>query len=597
MGTQRFSVFIIPGYVLATLVISFALRATNLPQIVGTALLLSGIILGSLQLVRDTVTSLLNKSFALDYIALLAIITGLVTGNFFVAGVIVLMMAGGNTLEDYAQEQAKRSLTALSERIPHSVVMVGKDADETIPIQSVPIGTTIKVRKGEVIPLDGTLMHQNALIDESSLTGEAYPVEKDLGELLRSGTINMGNVITIKTTVRDENSTYRKIIELVEKAQSEKTPFLQLADKLSGWFTVASLLIAGVAYFISHDIERVLAVLVIATPCPLILATPIALIGGMNVAARDRIIFKRLSALEILSQVRAMIFDKTGTVTFGVPELTKITIENSEYTEKKVLSLAAGLEKNSLHPFAKTIIKAADSREVKPQHFDAISEIIGKGISGKITDDTYTIEKLDNSERIVLKKNKKSLAFFEFSDVIKPESKDVLKQLTDEGLALALFTGDTKERTLQLLPNLPENITVQADLSPTDKQAGIVQYKKKYQQVAMVGDGINDAPALAQADVGIAFSHDEHTAASEAADVILLGGTFATVLHARKIARRTLFIAKQSMYVGVALSLIGMSIAVTGKLPPIAGAVTQEVIDVAVILNALRAAFGEKNNA
>lgn len=579
--------------VLFTLVASAVLRFTGFPSLVNPLLFL-GIGVGSWQLLRDSIRSLQQGSFALDYIAILAILTGVLTGNYFVAGVIVLMMSGGNTLESYAQELAKRSLTTLSNRIPHDVLLVTENKEVATPLKSVTLGSTLKVRKGEVIPLEGTLLSKSALIDESSLTGEAYPVSKISGELLHSGTINQGETLLFRTTVTDENSSYRQIIRLVEQAQSEKTPFLQLADKLSGWFTVVTLLLATVAYLLSQDMERVLAVLVIATPCPLILATPVALIGGMNTAAKERIIFKRLAALEVLSRVKVMIFDKTGTLTFGVPELLSIEGAQTEKEKSQFLALAAGLERNSLHPYAKSILEAAEKQHIQPKNFGEIEEQIGKGIRGKHNGHTYTVQKAETTEGVALRENGKVIATFVFSDVLKPNSVQILKKLQKQQLRLALFTGDSQERTLAQLPNLPSGIEVAWEMKPEQKLSGIRAYQKNAQSVAMIGDGINDAPALAAADVGIAFSHDEKTAASEAADVVLLGNDFASVLHARQISQRTLSIAKQSMYVGLGLSLTGMCIALTGKLPPLAGAITQEVIDVAVILNALRAAFPKK---
>lgn len=587
-----FKLFFVPSFVFVTLVVSVVLTVFGQLVFIANGILLTGIAVGSWQLLKDTYQSLLRKSFALDYIAILAIATGLFTGNFLVAGVIVLMMAGGNTLETYAQQRARKSLTSLSDRIPHEVVVIeNQNQHVTLPIEAVTIGSTVLVRKGEVVPLDGTLLSKEALFDESSLTGEPYPVHKQVGDFLRSGVVNTGEAVTFTTTVTDQNSTYRKIIKLVEQAQNEKTPFLQLADSLSGWFTLITLLLAGAAYLVSADMNRVLAVLVIATPCPLILAAPIALIGGMNAAARERIIFKRLASLEILSRVKTMIFDKTGTITFGVPELIEVKSLSTGFTSKKLLALAAGLERHSLHPLAKAVLVTATEKKVTPVAMKKVSEQLGKGLSGEYQGHTFSIQKdPETNESVVLKKGKAAIGRFTFADVLKPASAQVLRQLQKQGLSLHLFTGDTQQRVDALLADLPPNITVKAECSPEDKRAGIAAIKKQGKVTAMVGDGINDAPALALADVGIVFSHQEQTAASEAADVILLGGTFQGVLIALSLSQRTMQIAKQSMYLGVGLSLVGMLFAVGGSLPPIAGALTQEVIDVAVILNALRAA-------
>ncbi len=588
----------IPGFVVLALIAAAIIDGVFSQTILAHFILLAGIGVGSWQLLRDTYRSLLNKSFALDYIAILAIITGVATGNFFVAGVIVLMMAGGNTLEIYAQEKARRSLTSLSNRIPHQVVLVDSNKNHhNVSIAQVDVGSIILVRKGEVIPLDGELLETTGVFDESSLTGEAFPVTKEAGDLLRSGVVNTGEAITLKTTVSDKDSTYRRIIKLVEEAQNEKPPFLQLADALSGWFTVVALLLAGIAYFVSGDFNRVLAVLVIATPCPLILAAPIALIGGMNAAARERIIFKRLAALEILSRVKTMIFDKTGTITFGIPTLSQLEKKTDDYTSKELLGLAAGLERNSLHPFAKAVLHAAKEATISPVHFTNVQEKIGVGLQGEHQHHIFTVTKNPrNPETVVLKRDKQAIAHLHFTDELKPASASILRRLQESGLNLYLFTGDTAERAQQMLASLPAGITVKADCSPEDKRTGVAALKKRGQLTAMVGDGINDAPALALADVGLVFSHEEHTAASEAADVILLGGTFPGVLKAVHLSRHTLFIAKQSMYLGLGLSLLGMVAATLGYLPPLWGALSQEVIDVAVIMNALRAAVHYKKS-
>lgn len=590
--SKNLRLFFIPGTVLFTLIVSTIIRFIFDQEMLSTYVLLGGIALGSWQLFFDSFESLRKKSFALDYIAILAILTGVITGNFFVAGVIVLMMSGGNTLENFAQQWARRALTSLSNRIPHDVQVAQGDIQITQPIEKTIIGSEVLVRKGEVVPLDGVLLSDTAMLDESSLTGEPYPVTKETGSPVRSGTLNTGEVFTFRTTVEDKNSTYRHIIQLVEQAQNEKTPFLQLADKLSGWFTVVTLGMAGIAYFISRDVNQVLAVLVIATPCPLILATPIALIGGMNAAARERIIFKRLSALEILSGVKAIIFDKTGTLTFGVPKLTHIEIKSSRMTEDEVLALAGGLEKNSFHPFAKAILKATKQKKLPLKKFESVEEEIGKGVRGTFQGRHFELKKEGKmSEKISLLRDGALIATLQFTDVLKPSSAKVLHQLKKEGIELSLYTGDTKKRVDEFLPNLPEEITVKTNCSPEDKRQGVQELKKQGKLTAMVGDGINDAPALALADVGLVFSHEEHTAASEAADVILLNGNFESVLRARQLSRHTLHIAKQSMYIGIGLSFFGMVLALAGILSPLAGAISQEIIDVTVILNALRAAL------
>ncbi len=544
------------------------------------------ILVGSLELIQDTFASILKKKFALDYIAILAITVGIISGQLLVASVIVLMLAGGNSLEKYGTARAQRSLTALVNRIP-SDVHVHKDGHigKKVPVASVRAGTQILIRRGEVIPLDGILITKSAYIDESSLTGEPYMMDKVAGDAIRSGTVNAGDSIVIRVTKEDKDSTYRKIIDMVKRAQEEKSPMIRLADRYSGIFTFVTFALSLVAYLLSRDLTRVLAVLVVATPCPLILATPIALMGGMNSAAKKRIILKRLSAIEVLSRVQALILDKTGTLTLGRPKIK--TVEVSGIGEKDAIEIAAAIERNSLHPFAKAIVAASKAhlpaREVK--------EIIGMGIKGTVSEKEYILRrpKLSSGMTIELMSSGKRLSLFTFEDEVKRDAGRILRKLIANGLHLFLYTGDKEARAQETMKSLGITMEIKAECTPKDKQIGIASLKKQGMVTAMVGDGINDAPALAQADVGMVFSNEEQTASSEAADVIFLGGDLELLSQALSIAQRSVRIALESIWFGIGLSVVGMLFAAVGFLPPIWGAVGQEAIDVAVILNALRA--------
>lgn len=545
------------------------------------------IAVGGYRLLSDSIRSLLTGSFALDYIAILAISAGIYTGNYLVAAIIVLMMSGGNALEEYAKDKAKHSLTALHDRLPNQVhVLDVRGQTQAQAINTVKPGSQILIRKGEVIPLDGELLSVAAEIDEASLTGEAEPVNKQSGDRLISGTVNLGEAIILLTTSSSDTSTYSHIVKLVEEAQGAKAPFVQLADQLSAGFTIVTLLIAYGAYLLSGDFERVLAVLVIATPCPLILATPIAMIGGMSAAADARIIFKKLAALEKLAQTKQLVLDKTGTITLGQPQLQNIEILTSELNQKQILRLVAGLERNSLHPLARAVLAKLQEQQLSPLTLTRVTESLGQGISGYAGSDHYRF----TGQKLY--RNRQLIARFTFADQLKSDSLQVIKQLQKHQIALHLLSGDSLARVQASLSQLPAGINFEANLSPTDKLAIIKQLQRQHQQVAMVGDGINDAPALAQADVGLVFAHQEHTAASQAADVVLLSGNFMGVWTALQIAWRTMRIAKQSMYLGVGLSILGMLVASFGYLPPLAGAFGQEIIDLAVIFNALRARKG-----
>ena len=550
-------------------------------------------LLGSYRLFYETVTSLLKKNFALDYIAILAIIVALATQEYLVATILALMISSGRTLEDYGVSQAKKSLTKLAERIPNEVFLwTNGKIGEKVRIEKVKKGQEIFIRKGEVIGLDGTLASEDGLTDESSLTGEPYTIEKISGDPIRSGTINIGQPIVIKVTKESGDSTYNKIVAMVKNAQDEKSPFVRLADSYSGVFTIVTLCITGFAYVYSgFDLIRALAVLAIATPCPLIIATPIALLGGVNASSKKHIIVKKLASLEVLARAQAIIFDKTGTITLGKPKVSEFKNLSKNYSDKEIWAISESIERNSLHPLAKAIVTFAKENKAPVLHAEKIEEKIGSGISGVLNKKTYTLTKLPSNDgmRIGIFEKNEHLATFIFEDEIKQESKEIVKSLKERGFQLFIFTGDKKEAAEKVVVSLGGNIIIQAEAKPEDKQAGIADLKKQGVVTAMVGDGINDAPALALADVGMVFSNEEQTAASEAADMVFLGGNFSLVIDGLNIAKRTIKIAKQSIFVGIGISILGMVVASLGFIPPLGGAFLQEAIDVAVIINALRA--------
>ncbi len=551
------------------------------------------ILLGSYGMFKETIIALFKKQFGLDYIAILAILVGVLTREYLVAGILALMVSSGRNLEAYGVSQAKKSLTALLDRIPTDVTIWEKDKPGgKEKLRNVKVGSEIFIRKGEVIGLDGILMSDVGETDESSLTGEPYFIEKVKGDIVRSGTVNIGQPIVIKITKSEQDSTYRKIVDMVKKAEEEKSPMVRLADKYSTFFTLTTFGIAGFSYLISgFDLSRVLAVLAVATPCPLIIATPIALLGGVNASAKRKIIVKKLAALEVLSRVNTVLFDKTGTITLGVPKLENITIEDKRYTKTQILSIAEAIERNSLHPLAKAIVYEAKKQKAKVLSASSIEENVGKGISGEVEKKRYTLSKIKETlgMSIELVYNKKRIAVFQFEDEVKKELRETIKSLISHGLELKILTGDKKIAAERVVSKLDNQISIHAECTPEDKKKEIEELRGNKKITAMVGDGINDAPALALADVGLAFSNQEQTAASEAADIVFLSGNFSMVLDSLIIAKRTIAIARQSIMWGIGLSVFAMMIASVGVIPPIFGAGFQEAIDVAVILNALRA--------
>lgn len=589
---ERFGMFIVPVFILIALVFGVVLQLVYKNLFAANIAYVIAIIPGAIQLLIESFLELKRKSFALDYIAILAIAVSIISEQYLVGGVIALMISSGGGLEKYAQKRAKSSLTALANRIPDEVMLYKSNTEmRKEKIESIKIGDRIFVRKGEVIPLDGLLLSEYGQTDESSLTGEPYFVDKMRGDKIRSGTVNMGGAIIVKVEKEDKDSTYRQIINMVKEAQEEKSPMIRIAHKYNAWFAILALAIAFGAWLYWHDLNHVLAVLVIATPCPLLIAAPVALIGGMSASAKKKIIVKNLAAIEAVSRANTLVFDKTGTITLGKPILKHIIVKARGYNERKVLSIAEAIERNSVHPFAHSIIALARKMKVPALAAKDVNENLGKGISGTIGNKKYTIVRGNESNisHLHLMEGRKIVAEIVFEDVMKSDAKKIIWKLKSMGMDMHIFTGDKKESAEIIKHLLDHGVDVHAEMSPSDKQKGIKILKSKGRTIAMVGDGINDAPALALADVGMVFSHEEHTASSEAADIVFLGGGFKEVYNTVNISRRTMKIAKQSMITGISLSIAGMIFAAFGFIIPLVGAVLQEAIDVSVIINSLRA--------
>lgn len=424
MNITLFKSFKIPLIVLIGIIAYLTLGVLQL-NFAALVLIFGTVFLGTYQLLVESYQAIIKKQFALDYIAILAIIVAFLTQEYLVAAIIALMLSTGRTLEEYGINSAKKNLTKLADRIPDEVVLwEDNQPGRKEKIENIKIGQKIFIRKGEVIPLDGVLRNNAGLTDESTLTGEPYTIEKIEGDILRSGTVNIGEALVLEVTKKEKDSTYSKIIKMVQEAQEEKAPLIRLADRYSTIFTLVTLAIATFAYFYSYSIEYVLAVLVVATPCPLILATPIALLGGVNASAKKRIIVKRLSSLEALSKVKAIIFDKTGTITLGIPQVVKLEILDKKYNRQKILGIAQAIERNSLHPLAKAIIGFAHQNHAPIIRADNVSEEIGQGIQGWLDGKKYLLQKLPTNTgmAISVSHGNQRIATFYFEDQIKEDS-------------------------------------------------------------------------------------------------------------------------------------------------------------------------------
>lgn len=556
----------------------------------------------AIPLVWNMLQDVRDGKYGIDILAATAIVASLLLGEYWAAVIIVLMLTGGEALEDYAEKRAKSELTALLERAPKKAHILKGGKTIEVLASKVKVGDKLLVKAGELVPVDAVVLEGSTSVDESSLTGESLPADKNVGDELLSGTVNLDGVVTVKALRVAADSQYEQIIKLVRSAASNQSPFVRLADRYSIPFTIIAYVIATSVWIISGDPMRFLQVIVVATPCPLLLAAPIALISGMSRAAKHGIIIKTGSALEKLAAVNTVAFDKTGTLTFGKPTIDKVITYN-KFSRTDVLQAAASLEQNSNHALARVIVDTAVKGKVKLTKVKQVKELAGYGVLGQVNRQVVLVgnTKLMAKEEVTVpaavSKAPSTTALvaiggtfagaIHFIDEPRPESKGTLKKLKELGVKnILMVTGDTAAGAHAIAKKL--GITnVSAEALPADKLRIIEETTPK--PVAFVGDGVNDAPVLTAADVGIALGAKGSAAASESADVVIMLDDLGRVATGIEIAKRTFFIAKQSILVGIFISVGLMLIYATGRFSPVSGALLQEVVDVIVIVNALRA--------
>jgi heavy metal translocating P-type ATPase len=563
---------------------------------------------GLVPLAVSVARALVRREPGVDVIALLAMAGALALGEVLAGAVIAVMLASGRLLETYAGGRARRELRALLERAPRVVHRYQDGGLVSPPLEEVRPGDRLLVKPGEVVPVDGLVQGPSAVLDESALTGEAEPVERRGGDQVRSGVVNAGSPFDLRATTTAATSTYAGILRLVEQAQASKAPFVRLADRYALAFVPLTLAVAGVAWLVSGEAVRALAVLVVATPCPLILAAPVAIVAGISRAARRGIVVKSGGALERLAAGRVLLFDKTGTLTAGTPEVAEVQTHAGDGDE--LLGLAASLDQVSQHVLAGAIVRAAAERHL-PLVFPAeVEEEPGRGMRGRVGDRCVAVGRatwategrplppwarrlrrrgaLEGFSTVFVALDGVLAGALAVHDPIRPDTPRTLRELRRAGLRrIVLVTGDHPDvaETVGAAVGVDE---VLAERSPAEKVEA-ARLERSGGPTIMVGDGINDAPALAAADVGVAMGARGATASSEAADVVLVVDRLDRLAEAIRVARRSRRIALQSVLAGMGLSLAAMMGAAAGLLAPVAGAVLQEAIDVAVIVNALRA--------
>jgi heavy metal translocating P-type ATPase len=607
--------------------------------------LLAVALLGGIPLLWETLKQLFHREFGVDVIAILAIGGSIFLGQYLAGALVVLMMSGGEALEAYALRRARSSLSSLAERAPRSAHIWRGEELINIPAEQVEVGMVIVVKPGELVPVDGVVAAGSSSLSEADLTGEPVPVRKAPGMLVLSGSVNLDGVLEIRASKRSAESKYAQIVRLVEEAQTQKAPIHRLADRYSVWFTLAAVSLAGLAWAISGDSVYALAVMVVASPCPLILATPIAIMSGIDLAARNGIIAKSGGAIEQLGEVDIAVFDKTGTLTLGMPKVTAVVcIEqekpgaaskddsgvphlHSDSDERALLRLAASVEQLSTHILSRAVVEAAQERALPLSSADDFEEVFGKGVCGRVPLIAADLRRawpsagndvevavgnrtfmkhlgipvpaglLAERERrvesgqicsfIAVEKRVEGLLVLE--DVPRAELSRLSSDLRAAGIKeTILLTGDS-EVVAQQIGKIARVDRVISRCLPEDKVRIVKELEQQGRRVLMVGDGINDAPALATATVGMALGTQGLTAAASAADTVLLSSDILRVVRAVRLGRRVMRVAVQGIWVGMGLSAIAMIFAAFGFISPPAGALIQEAFDVIVILNALRA--------
>jgi heavy metal translocating P-type ATPase len=579
----------------------------------------AGLVLTGLPVVLRTLALVARGHLATDLIATLAI-GGAVALDEPLAGlVIVLMQTGGEALERYAEGRASAAVRELEAAAPRIAHRARAGATEDIPVDDIAVGDTLMVRPGELLPCDAVVLDGHSALDVSRLTGEPLPRDVSAGDTVQSGMGNGEGQLVIRATAIARESQYNRIVELVRSAEESKAPFQKLADRYAVWFTPATLIVCALAWLWSGDPRRALAVLVVATPCPLLLATPIAIIGGINRAARRQVMVRTGGALEQIGSTTAVVIDKTGTLTIGRPEVERV-VGSGAWTERELLRLAGSVEHGSGHLLARTLVDhaqraLADAGGVLPAAMN-VSEVPGRGVTGNVEGHVVTVgartlmldrypssaEDLsaldarfhdDVGLRAFIAIDGAVVGAIEYADRLRGDAREVLESLRALGLRkIVLLSGDHEPNVRRVASDLGI-AEARADLRPEDKATVIRELEAQGERVLMIGDGTNDAPAMSTATVGVSLAAHGGGITAEAAGIVVLADELSRVPEAIRISRRTMRIARQSLHLGLGLSAIAMLFALLGRIPPPAGALLQELIDIASILNALRASRGE----
>lgn len=585
--------FLTFGIALLALILQFILKQDLYAQILITV---SGIFVSSTMFI-GMVKTIRSGNYGVDILAITAIIATLAVGEYWASLIILIMLTGGDALEDYAAKKARSELKALLDNSPQIAHKSEGNKLTDIKVEDVKINDILVVKPGEVVPVDGSILAGQSLFDEASLTGESKPVNKEVGDKLMSGTINGDGSITMTVEKLAKDSQFQNIIRLVKESEEQPAHFVRLADRYAVPFTLIAYLIAGIAWYVSKDPKRFAEVLVVASPCPLILAAPIAMVSGMSRSSRNGIIIKTGTIIEKLASAKSIAFDKTGTLTNGILAVDTIH-STATFSKEELATLAASVEQQSSHILAKSLVAHVGTEHLLP--VTASKETIGNGIQGEVDGKIVKVGKyafvapnkeipLLNQTALFIAVDNNYVGYVTFTDTVRPEAKQTISQLKKQGLEhVMMVTGDNND-IASTIANQVGIVDIKSDCLPEDKINVLKNITEDARPVIMVGDGVNDAPSLAVADIGIAMGAHGSTAASESADVVILTDDLSKVSTSIQISKDTMRIAKQSVLIGIIICILLMLIASTGVIPALLGAALQEVVDVVSIFSSLRA--------
>ncbi|GEO48093.1 heavy metal translocating P-type ATPase [Companilactobacillus kimchii] len=569
----------------------------HLPSYAQLIISILGLLLALIMFV-DMVKVLKSGNFGIDLLAITAIVATIVLGQYWAGWIVLLMLTGGDSLEEYAANKAKSELKSLLDNTPSQAHLIIDQTVKDIDIDDVKVGDELLIRPKEQVPVDGVVFDGTSEVNESSLTGESVPVTIGKDSHVMSGSINGENPFKIRAEKVAADSEYQAIVKLVKESETHPAHFVRLADRYAVPFTLIAYVIAGIAWYISKDPIRIAQVLVVASPCPLILAAPIAFVSGMSRTSRNGIIVKSGTALEKLNSAKTVAFDKTGTITEGRLIVNGFKSVNG-FSKEQVMVYAASLEQNSSHVMAKAIVDFTLKHNLELLPVTDLKETTAEGIVGKIDDievkvgqaEFVTDEKVDSvtGSGVYVSIDGEYAGVYSLLDQIRPEAKTTIQGLKNFGISnILMISGDKKEATELVASEVGITKAFPSSL-PADKVKIIRGLGKEYHPTVMVGDGVNDAPALALADVGIAMGYKGANAASESADAVILQDDLSKVTTAVKIAHDTMKVAKEAVLIGIFICIALMIVAGFGLIPTIIGAMLQEVVDTVAILYALRA--------